>query len=203
LQAVPVLGITGGIATGKSTFVQAFAALLPAQVFDADLAAHELLSGDLAVRGAVVEAFGPTVLDGDGKPDRQRLRALVFADPSKRKTLEEILHPRIRDRWTAGAEKFRHQSDWLLVDIPLLFETGAESHFERVIVVACSRETQVQRLRDNRNIQDALIENIIGAQLDLGSKVRLGQHVIWNDSTREALESQARLLAGFLCTLYG
>ena len=200
---MPVLGITGGIATGKSTFVQAFAGQLPAQVFDADLAAHELLSGDLAVRAAVVEAFGTSVLDGEGRPDRQRLRELVFADPSKRKTLEEILHPRIRARWAAGAEQFRDRPDWLLVDIPLLFETGAQSHFERVVVVACSREAQIQRLRENRNIQDALIENIIGAQLDLGSKVRLGQHVIWNDSTREALESQARLLAGFLRSLYG
>jgi len=200
---VPVLAITGGIATGKSSFVTALLAGLPATLFDADQTAHELLAGDSIVRDAVVSAFGPEVLDESGRPDRSRLRDRVFTDPAARKQIEAILHPLIRDRWVADAEKFRHRPEWLFVDIPLLYETGAQELFERVAVVACSPQTQVTRMRDLRKMDDALIKKIIGAQLDLGSKVRLAHHVIWNDSTREALERQALLLAGFLRTLYG
>ena len=101
------------------------------------------------------------------------------------------------------AKQFRDAGEWLFVDIPLLYETEANRHFERVAVVACSSATQLARLRDHRRLDDALIEKIIGAQLDLGSKVRLATHVIWNDSTREALERQANLLAGLFRTYYG
>lgn len=195
---MPVLGITGGIATGKSSFVEALRRHLPAALFDADATVHELLAGDPRVQAAIREQFGAAVLQGDGSPDRLKLRDLVFRDPARRADLESILHPAVRERWQAQAATHRTGPDWFYVDIPLLFETAAQEHFNRVVVVACSAATQRARLREKRALDDAMMEKIIGAQLDLGQKIKLADHVIWNDSTVACLDGQARLLAGWL-----
>jgi dephospho-CoA kinase len=195
---VPVLGITGGIATGKSTFVRALSAAHPATLFDADAMAHALLAEDEPVQRAVADAFGPAVLDEAGKPDRAKLRAVVFAEPSARQRLEAILHPVIRGRWLAQAGDYRRSVDWLFVDIPLLYETEAQHEFDRIVVVACSPGTQRARLREQRKLDSGLIESIIGAQFDLELKVARATHVVWNDSTPACLERQARLLASLL-----
>ena len=200
---MPVLGITGGVATGKTTFTRALLRRLPAELFDADRCAHELLENDSAVRAAVSEAFGPEIYDAQGKPDRARLRELVFSEELHRRQLEEILHPAIRARWSALAEQVARTGGWLFVDIPLLYETGAESRFDRVIVVACSSETQRRRLRENRDLDDETASRIMAAQLDLKTKIKKADHVIWNDSTDACLDGQAALLAGWLRQFYG
>jgi dephospho-CoA kinase len=195
---VPVLGITGGIATGKSTFVRVLSAALPAALFDADATAHALLAEDEAVQRSVAEIFGPGVLDSSGRPDRAKLRAVVFAEPGARERLEAILHPVIRSRWLAQAGDYRPRAAWLFVDIPLLYETEAQHEFDRIVVVACSPATQRARLREQRKLDSGLIESIIGAQFDLALKVARATHVVWNDSTPACLERQARLLAALL-----
>jgi dephospho-CoA kinase len=195
---MPALGITGGIATGKSSFVQALLRHLTAEVFDADRAAHELLQSDLEVHAAIRAHFGAGVFSPENVPDRTRLREAVFGSAERRQALEAILHPRIRALWTALCERHKSQSKWLLVDIPLLYETGAEKVLERVVVVACSATTQRARLREKRGLDEAMSENIIGAQHDLGLKMKAASHLIWNDSTPDCLERQARLLAGWL-----
>lgn len=200
---MPVLGITGGIGSGKSTLTRVMVPLLEAEAFDADACAHELLAGDPEVIGKVRSYFGPDILNEEGRPDRQLLRQRVFADANARSALEGILHPAIRERWTGLAAGARPGNGWLLVDIPLLYETEAESHFDRVVVVACSPETQRQRLRVIRRLDDVMLEKIIGAQHDLRLKMGKANHVIWNDSTAACLEGQARLLAGWLCKYYG
>lgn len=216
---MPVLGITGGIATGKSSFVRALRAVLPATLFDADATAHALLAEDEAVQRSVAEAFGSDILDANGVPDRLKLRALVFGEPgtrrsrlstehsalstpSPREQLEAILHPVIRSRWLAQAAEWRQRSDWLFVDIPLLYETEAQREFDRIVVVACSPATQRARLREQRKLDSALMESIVGAQFDLGLKVARATHVVWNDSTPACLERQARLFAAFLGSSY-
>jgi len=193
---VPALGITGGIATGKSTFSRAFCQCLSAELFDADQCAHELLASDPAVRTLVVEAFGPAAFDTKGLPDRAWLREAVFADPARRRTLEAILHPVIRARWTARATQAAQTNEWFCADIPLLFETGAQAHFSAVIVVACSPETQRTRLEQKRHLSTDIAEKIIAAQLDLATKITQADHLIWNDSSDSCLDRQARLLAG-------
>lgn len=200
---MPVLGVTGGIATGKSTFVRAFVRHLPAQIFDADRTAHELLGGDLEVQRAIRAAFGDQVFGPDGKPDRVRLREVVFSDELQRQRLEDILHPVIRARWAALAEQTVRTGGWFCVDIPLLYETGAEENFDRTIVVACSPETQRLRLQERRGLDVGTAERIIAAQLDLSIKIKKAHHVIWNDSTDACLEGQAALLAGWLHNYYG
>ena len=195
---MPVLGITGGIATGKTFFTGCLAGHFPAlRVFDADAWARQLTGSDPAILTAIREAFGSSVFDDNGRLQRPALRSIVFADPDKRKALEAILHPAIRRAWLDLARTVREQdgNSWLAVDIPLLFETSAESHFDKIIVVACSAQTQMSRLMDTRHITPAMAESMIASQLPLPAKIGRADFVVWNDGAREALDSQARLLA--------
>lgn len=200
---MPVIGITGGVATGKSTFTRSLLRRLPAELFDADQTAHALLEGDAEVRLVVAKAFGAAIYNAEGKPDRSRLRDLIFSDEQSRTRLEEILHPAIRARWISLGEHARHARTWLMVDIPLLYETGAESHCDRVIVVACSPRTQRRRLANDRGLNVQTAEGVIAAQLDLETKINRADHLIWNDSTVPCLEQQADLLAAWLKQSYG
>jgi dephospho-CoA kinase len=192
---VLLLGVTGGIATGKSSFTGAFSEHFETEIFDADRCARALLNDDGGVRREVEDAFGPEIYRPDRTPDRGRLRELVFSDPGKRTALEGILHPRIRAGWLALAKKCSTGNRSLLVDIPLLFETGAETHFDVIVVVACSPATQRRRLQEQRALSTHVAEKIIAAQLDLGTKIRKADHLIWNDSTFPCLNGQAELLA--------
>jgi dephospho-CoA kinase len=200
---VPVIGITGGVGTGKSSFTRLLLQRLPAQAFDADQAAHLLLEGDAEVRLAVENAFGVDIYSAEGKPDRSRLRDLVFADERSRRRLEEILHPAIRARWISLGEIAKRERSWLMVDIPLLYETGAEAHCDRVVVVACSAPTQRRRLTDERALPVETADRVIAAQLNLETKIARADHLIWNDSTLACLERQADLLAAWLKQSYG
>ena len=166
--------------------------------FDSDRCVHDLLATDDAVRDAIIAAFGPEACDATGRPDRAKLRSLVFNDEHRRKTLENILHPIVRNRWTALAQAGLAQRAWVLIDIPLLYETGAAEHFDRVIVVACHRDTQLFRLTRDRGLAPGLAQTIIATQLDLGEKIKKADHVIWNDSTVPNLDGQSRILAACL-----
>jgi dephospho-CoA kinase len=198
---VPALGITGGIATGKTTFTAALRRHISAEVFDSDFCARELLANDSEVHEKLRAQFGAEIFDAEKKPDRARLREIVFADEQKRRALEAILHPAIRARWlslAAHAEK-----NWLFVDIPLLFETHAAPHFDRIVVVACSDATQRARLTGGRNLTPEIARQILAAQLPLAEKMQKANHVIWNESPLPALEAQARLFAEYLKQRHG
>lgn len=195
---MPIIGLTGGVATGKSTFAPLLLRGLPMEVFDSDRCVHELLASDVSIREAIVAAFGSGICDDSGRPDRAKLRELVFANESLRHQLENIIHPAIRTRWIGQAERAKAAKAWLLVDIPLLYETGAAGHFDRVIVVACHRETQIARITRERGLAPQMAARILDAQLDLGEKTQQADHVIWNDSTVPNLDGQSRLLAACL-----
>ena len=195
---MPVIGLTGGIATGKSTFTRCLREQLPMEHFDSDHCVHELLATDDSVREAVRTAFGQEACDPAGRPDRVKLRTIVFHDAARRKTLEAILHPIVRARWTAVAGSVRALGTWLLADIPLLYETGAETQFDRIIVVACHRETQLSRLTRERGLAPDTALGIMAAQLDLGEKIKKADYAIWNDSTVPNLDGQSRILAACL-----
>ena len=195
---MPIIGLTGGVATGKSTFAPLLLRELPMELFDSDRCVHELLAADDSIRDAIVAAFGPGICDASGRPDRAKLRERVFSDDSFRHQLENIIHPAVRARWAVQAERASAAKAWLLVDIPLLYETGAASHFDRVIVVACHRATQLDRITRKRGLAPAMAARILDAQLDLGEKIQQADHVIWNDSTVPNLDGQSRLLAAWL-----
>ena len=195
---MPVLGITGGIATGKSTFVRELKGCFSAEYFDADASAKELLESDPKVRAEIVRIFGDQIYPTAAGPDRALLRELVFTNAAKREELEAILHPAIRRQWVARAEFHSRAETWLCVDIPLLYETGAQNLFHRIAVVACSDQTQRRRLEHDRGLTRELLEKILAAQLDLQAKMRQAHHLIWNDSTPFCLAGQAALLARLL-----
>jgi len=198
---VPVLGITGGIATGKTFFTECLAAINPAlRVFDTDRCARELTESDPAILSAIRDHFGSGVFDVNGILQRSSLRAIVFTDSLKRKALEAILHPAIRRSWLGLAETVRGQPDgaWLAVDIPLLFETAAETHFDHIAVVACSAPNQRRRLMEKRHITPGLADSMIASQLPLAAKIDRAHSVLWNDGLPEALKAQASLFAHHL-----
>ncbi len=198
---MPLLGLTGGIATGKTTVAQEFLRRTSADFFDADACVHALLDADPGVQAQVQEHFN--VADEQGKLNRVRLREVVFSDPAKRKLLESILHPEVRRRWLEQAKLSAASGRWFFAEIPLLFETEAESFFDRVIVVACAPETQRHRLQKNRGLTPTLAANIVAAQLDLRSKITNADHLIWNDSTAATMNGQIDLLVGWLRQCYG
>lgn len=200
---MPVLGITGGIATGKTSFTQALTLALHGEVFDADACAHDLLARDATVRESVREHLGNRIFDETGQINRATLRTIVFEDERQRSWLEAILHPMIRERWLKLAATFSQKTQWLFVDIPLLFETAAEKYFTTVVVVACSDATQRQRLACARQIPDHLAEKIIAVQMPLAQKINRANHLIWNEGSAGSLATQAALFGNYLTARYG
>ena len=189
-----VIGVTGGIGTGKSTISKMLAEKLAARLFDADATSRELLESDPEVRRRISSELFAEAYTPDGQPDRAAIRRLVFHDPTAKSRLESILHPRIRERWTQLAEGYRQSGADLVVEIPLLFETSAEHFFDRIVTVACSPATQLARTAA-RSLPRDEAESIIRTQLPLERKTSLAHFVIWNDSSLANLENQAAELA--------
>src|ERR1700730_1386813 len=167
-----VIGITGGISTGKSTFCDCLCEILPAaKLFNADQAARELVEFDPDVQKELVAEFGPEIFSSDGRLKREQLRAVVFKNAAKRRALEQILHPRIRRQWSAEAKKHRKSPDFFFADIPLLYETGGETLCDRVVVVACSASVQLARLLLRKGITRGAAEEMIKSQMPLEEKI--------------------------------
>ena len=197
------IGITGGVATGKSTVARHLFELvrraLPVELFSSDFEARRLTDSDLVVKEEIRAAFGGQVFDAEGNLARGRLRDLVFLDGSARKVLETILHPRIREAWMS-----RTGGDGLLLaEIPLLYETGAESYFDGIIVTACSRASQVERIVVERRLLKELAEQIIQAQMDLEEKIRRADWVVWTDCPPEITAQQVNLISQEVIERYG
>lgn len=192
---MPAIGITGGICTGKSTLTRCLLALLPEAAFcDADAMARELTASDQSVLAEIRKEFGDAVFAANGELNREALRAIVFDAPDRRRALEEILHPRIRQRWSAEADQHRGPTDFYFADIPLLYETGGETLCDRVVVVACTDETQRHRLMKRSGLDRITASAIIGAQWPLAEKMKRASHVVWNNGPESALAEEARLL---------
>jgi dephospho-CoA kinase len=192
--AMPAIGITGGISTGKSTFCGCLREIVPAaKFFDADQAARSLVELP-EVKQEILGQFGSDVFSPDGDLNRTKLRAIVFGDATKRHALEQILHPRIRRQWMAEAKRHRDSSDFFFADIPLLYETGGETLCERVVVVACSRKVQLDRLAKRKSLKASVAEQMINSQMPLEEKIKRADHVVWNNGDHATLLEQAKKL---------
>jgi dephospho-CoA kinase len=191
---MPAIGITGGISTGKSTFCDCLREIIPAaKFFDADRAAHSLAELP-EVKQEILGEFGGEVFSPEGDLNRAKLRAMVFADATKRRSLEQILHPRIRRQWMAQAERHRNSPDFFFADIPLLYETGGETLCERVVVVACSYKVQLDRLAKRISRKGSEAEQMINSQMPLEEKIKRTDHVVWNNGDHATLMEQAKSL---------
>jgi dephospho-CoA kinase len=202
-QRMRSVGITGGVATGKSTVARQLFELLrrtvPVELFNSDFEARRLTDSDFVVQEEIRVAFGGQVFDSRGNLARDRLRDLVFRDGAARKVLESILHPRIREAWIS-----RTGGDGLLLaEIPLLYETGAESYFDRIIVTACSHGSQVERIVVERRLLKELAEQIIQVQMDLEEKIRRANWVVWTDCPQGITAQQVNLISQKVIERYG
>lgn len=196
---MPVLGITGGPACGKSSFRELLSSHFPQAVtFSADAEVKRLTELDAGVRSEICALLGEAAYSSDGTYNRDSVRVLVFERPDLRAQLNAILHPRVRNSWSALAERCRSNENWLLAEIPLLYETAGETLCDRVITVACSSETQIQRLTVLRGLSSTLAQQILCAQGDLQQKSNRADHLIWNDCPFNCLVRQSSLCASWL-----
>jgi dephospho-CoA kinase len=194
---MPVIGITGGISTGKTTFCECLREIVPAATFfDADQAARDLAERDPEVRELIGREFGPAIFSASGDLNRAQMRSIVFADAGKKRALEQILHPRIRRQWSLEAESRRRSADLFFADIPLLYETAGETLCDSVVVVACSPSVQLERLVARTQLDRSNAEQMIRAQMPLSEKIRRADNVVWNNGARAVLAAQAGLLVG-------
>ena len=195
---MPVIGITGGISTGKTTFCECLRELVPAAAFfDADRAARDLAEHDPEVRELIGREFGAAIFSAKGDLNREEMRSIVFADAEKKRALEQILHPRIRRQWSLEAESRRNSTDLFFADIPLLYETGGETLCDRVVVVACSPGVRLERLLARTGLEKAAARQMIDAQMPLTEKIRRADHVVWNNGAPALLAAQAGLLTEY------
>jgi dephospho-CoA kinase len=172
------VALTGGIATGKS-YVRARIAARGVPTADADAIVHALFAPGSDAVSEVARRFGAAVVAPDGRIDRKALGALVFRDDAARRDLEAIVHPRVYARigdWTSLLE--RSGVTWLVADIPLLFESGRQGDFDRIIVAACPPDEQVRRLMQRDGLSQAAAETRIATQWPIAEKVRLATHVV-------------------------
>jgi len=182
------VGLTGGVASGKST-VSALLTELGAVVIDADLLAREVVAAGTEGLAEVVEAFGPQVLTADGELDRPAVGVIVFADEKKRRMLEAVIHPRVRERGRQ-LEADAPPGSIVVHDIPLLVETGQPSHFDAVVVVDVPVEVQVQRMTDLRGLSREEAEARIAAQATREQRLAAATHVIDNTGTLDELRAR-------------
>jgi len=186
-----LVGLTGGIATGKST-VSEILAHLGAVLVDADQLAREVVAPGEPALAEVVREFGE-VRQPDGALDRKKLAAIVFADPSRRKRLEAILHPAIRARFDARLDALTREGfeGIVVFDAPVMIESGGYKNMDRLIVVVTDEATQRARLVA-RDADAADGERRIASQMPLAEKAKLADYVIDNTGDRAATEARTR-----------
>jgi dephospho-CoA kinase len=188
-----LVGLTGGIATGKSTVSTMFRGL-GAEIIDADLLARQVVEPGQPAWREIVEEFGRDVLSPDRTLDRKKLGAIVFADPARRRRLEAITHPAIRARVKARVDELaaRDFTGLAFYDAAILIEALGHQDMDRIVVVMTDEATQVARLRGRDGTDDAEGRRKIASQMPLAEKAKLADYVIDNSGDREATAEQVR-----------
>ena len=196
-EGMNVVALTGGVASGKSTVLKMFMRL-GAFGIDCDVLSRDALRPCTSAWWSVVKAFGKDILRKDLEIDRPKLREIVFSDEGKRRTLERIVHPEVRrmlkERLNAIktlTEATGERGVLVVVDVPLLFEVGMQSEFERVIVVYASEAVRLRRLLQ-RGFSREIAMKIMQAQMPLEEKVKQADFVIYNEDSKEETEREVR-----------
>ena len=186
-----IIGLTGGIATGKSTVARLLAEQHGARIIDADQLSREVVAPGSPALVPIAELFGPEVISADGTLDRQAVRKLVFSDPARRRALEALLHPAIAELALLRLEEARQAGASVAVYMaPLLIEAGATDRVDEIWVVTVKPEAQLSRLmaRDQCSLEQA--RQIVAAQMPLTEKERFGLVVIENSGSLEETARQ-------------
>lgn len=191
------IALTGGIATGKSYVAGRFReAGVP--IVDADLLAREVVLPGTPALAAIRKRFGPDAVRRDGTMDRIRVAQIVFKDKRARLDLEAIIHPAVVKAINDFFSALPKRTPFAVADIPLVFETNREKDFDAIIVVACPRDMQLQRLMERNKLSKEDAEKRIAAQLPIDQKVKKATYVINNDGTFEQTDAQVDALIASL-----
>jgi len=186
-----LVGLTGGIASGKSTFAAALRDL-GAKVIDADALAREAVRGGSPALGAIRAAFGEGVVGADGELDRKRMAQVAFGDGAARARLEGIVHPAVRRAAAAETSRLAAAGEVLaFYDVPLLFENGIDREVDCVVVVYAPPELQRRRLLERDGISAAEADARIAAQLSIEEKARRADVLVTNEGDLPALRAKA------------
>jgi dephospho-CoA kinase len=192
------VALTGGIATGKSHVLNEFRKR-GVPCLDADELAHGVTAAGTEATSQIADRFGPEVLDSSGAVDRHKLGAIVFADSAARRALEEIVHPAIYRAIAAGMRAFEllERSPLAVADIPLLYETGHSSDFDRVIATVCPRGVQIERLKE-RGLSETEAEQRLAAQMGADEKALRADYIIQTDGAVDSTNAQVDQILEFL-----
>ena len=188
-----LVGLTGGIATGKS-MVDGVLRELGAIVIDADVLAREVVEPGEPALAEIAAEFGPNVLAPDGRLNRKALGAIVFADPDRRRALEAMTHPRMRERLQRRVDELTAENFRGLVfyDAAVLIESGSHLLMDRLVVVVTDEPTQLARLMARDGIDRAEALRKVRSQMPLSEKAKLADYVIDNSGDRAATEAEVR-----------
>ncbi|MDM8569683.1 dephospho-CoA kinase [Thiotrichales bacterium HSG1] len=185
------IGLTGGIASGKSTVSNIFKQL-GTTIIDADEIAHNLVEPDQPLFKTIVETFGDEIIQTNGYLNRAKLRQLIFVEPELRQQLETILHPAIKQTMQIQADKLRNC--YCILSIPLLLETQQMDMVDRILVVDCSLKLQHERLQQRDNMSIIEIERILQVQANQDARLAIANEVIYNNSNFNDLQKQVLFL---------
>ena len=187
-----VIGLTGGIGSGKTTVAECFKARGIA-VIDVDTIAHQITAAGGEAIPLIVQSFGAQVIAADGSLDRQKMRDIVFEDPQQRQRLEAMLHPMIRaisDRQVATAS-----SAYVVLAIPLLIESGnPRERVKRIVVVDCPESLQIERVMKRSGLSESRVRSMMQAQASRAQRLAVADAVIVNDAGLEAVDAQVEAL---------
>lgn len=183
------IALTGGIATGK-TYVATRLKEAGVLMVDADVLSREVVAPGTPGLAAVRKRFGPDAVRRDGTMDRVRVGQIVFKDKRARLDLEAIIHPAVQKAIDEFFDNLPKRTPFAVADVPLLFETGRDKQFHSIVVVACPREMQLQRLMERNKLSKEDAERRLNAQLPIDQKVKKGTYVIRTDGTFGETDAQ-------------
>jgi dephospho-CoA kinase len=186
-----IIGLTGGIGSGKSTVSRLFADH-GVPVIDADVIARELVQPGQAALESLIQEFGPEILDDQDQLDRTLMRELIFSDSSQRKRLEAILHPLIREEMHSRARSL--DAPYCLMCIPLLIESRLEETVDRILIIDTPESLQIRRTLTRDGVDTAQVQAIIDTQVDRQTRLAAADDIIHNDSTMDSLRKQVDTL---------
>lgn len=190
-----IIGLTGSIASGKST-VSNMLKELGYPIIDADLVARQVVEPGTETLKKIAELFGPEVIRTDGSMDREKVGALIFSDPARRKQLNDIIHPAIREEMLRQRSAYLAEGyETIIMDIPLLFESKLQHFVDKILVVSVTEENQLSRLIARNGLSDKDARDRISSQLPMSVKEAGADAVIYNNGT---LAETARQLAEIL-----
>ena len=185
------IGLTGGIASGKTTVSDCFKKL-GTQVIDADIISHEVTEPSGSAFEEILSEFGSEILDEKGLINRKKMRAIIFNDPSQKKILEEIIHPKVRIEMFQRINK--SDDHYLIVSVPLLVETGMHQIMDRNLLVDCSEDTQIERLMHRNKITLNEARAILKNQASRSDRKKIADDLIVNENNVTLIELESEVL---------